>query len=167
MMDMPVAFEELPYDSRSVANHFIRLARGQGRSMTIMRVLRISYMAQGWTLALLDRPLVNDHVQAWKHGPVIPGIYYAFRPYGAYDMDPVDMVREDNLGTDVVEFLAGINAMYEDVSDWQLSQLTHLPRGPWARTYTPGIRHNIIPNEMIKEHFKSKMERAGKSDHVQ
>ena len=157
-------FQQLPFDSRIVANFIIRLAKEQGRSMTIMRVLKISYMAHGWTLALLDRPLVNDHVQAWKHGPVIPSIYYAFRPYGAYDIDPVEMVSDVELGTDTEEFLASVSRMYEKASDWQLSQLTHLQGGPWAKTYKPGVRNIIIPNELIKEHFISKLERASDGD---
>ena len=47
-----------PYDSRQVANHLINLSNQRGGPMSIMRLLKVTYMTQGWTLAVLERPLV-------------------------------------------------------------------------------------------------------------
>ena len=67
------------YDSRHIANCFIRRAKNDHESMSIMRVLKLVYMAHGWTLAVLNRPLIMDRIEAWEYGPVIPTVYYAFR----------------------------------------------------------------------------------------
>ncbi len=53
---------QYPYDSRQIANWFIRRAPDDGQSMSIMHVLKLVYMAHGWTLATLDRPLIMDRI---------------------------------------------------------------------------------------------------------
>ena len=58
-----------PYDSRQVANSLIAIANRHDQSMSIMRLLKLAYMAHGWALAIIDEPLVNDYVQAWRYGP--------------------------------------------------------------------------------------------------
>ena len=68
------------YDSRRVANEFIRAAAQEGRGLSIMTLLKFVYIAHGWTLALLDRPLITDLAEAWRYGPVVPSVYFGFRP---------------------------------------------------------------------------------------
>ena len=151
---------EHPYDSRQIANRLIRIARQSGESMSIMRVLKLAYMAHGWTLATIEGPLVNEYVQAWRYGPVIPSIYYAFRPRGVYDLDPYPLIQEGELDSEVDDLMVSVFGMYRRLSATQLSALTHIKGGPWHTTYRPGKRGLVIPNELIEEHFKDKLERA-------
>lgn len=151
---------ELPYDSREVANCLIGIANKHQQSMSIMRLLKLAYMSHGWTLAMYDEPLVNDFVQAWRYGPVIPTIYYSFRPYGVYSLQSIPIVKEQTIQEDDQEFMESIFKLYENLSDAQLSQLTHIRGGPWHQTYMPGELGIIIPNELISKHFKSKLERT-------
>ncbi len=148
-----------PYDSRKVANQFIRFAKNRGKPMTILRVLKLAYMAHGWHLALTNEPLVNEPVQAWRHGPVIPSIYYAFRPQGII-IGLFPFVKEDELDQDTKGFLSHIDEMYQGLSANRLSALTHIKGGPWDMTYRAGELGTVIPNNLIKEHFISKLERA-------
>ena len=150
----------LPYDSRQIANHLITIANERGHTMSIMRLLKLAYMTHGWTLAIFDEPLVNDYVQAWKYGPVIPIIYYTFRPHGVYNLPKVSIPKEPQTSKEICELMGVVFTLYEDLSDGQLTQLTHLPRGPWHRMYKPGELGIVIPNELISEHFKSKYERS-------
>ena len=69
------------YDSGTVANHFLRLARQQGKSLTPMQLLKLVYIAHGWSLGLYGLPLVRDEIQAWQYGPVIPNLYNRIRNY--------------------------------------------------------------------------------------
>lgn len=65
------------YDSRVVANRFLELAQERNDTLTPMQVLKLVFIAHGWTLGLLGRPLIRDEVEAWQYGPVIPALYRA------------------------------------------------------------------------------------------
>ncbi len=148
------------YDSRQIANHLISIAGEHDDSMSIMRLLKLAYMAHGWVLAIFDEPLVNDYVQAWKYGPVIPTIYYAFRPLGVYNLPKVPILKEPEINDEIYGLMDAVYGLYEGLSDGQLTQLTHLRGGPWHQMYKPGELGIVIPNELISEHFKSKHERS-------
>lgn len=149
-----------PYDSRQIANCLIKLAKERGEIMSITRLLKLAYMAHGWTLAIIEKPLVNDYVQAWRYGPVIPSIYYAFRPYGIDKLNPIQLVEESAIESDVNKLLVSVYELYRNLNASQLSALTHIKGGPWHATYVPNKRNIIIPNNLISDHFKDKLERS-------
>ncbi len=149
----------LPYDSRRIANCLIEISDRHNQPMSIMRLLKLAYMSHGWTLAMYDQPLVNDYVQAWRYGPVIPSIYYAFRPFGAYGLKTIPLVKEETIDSDDCEFIEAVYDLYKDLSGTSLSQLTHIPGGPWHKTYEPGKLGIVIPNRLISDHFKDKLAR--------
>ena len=128
--------------------------------MSITRLLKLAYMAHGWTLAIIEKPLVNDYVQAWRYGPVIPSIYYAFRPYGIDKLNPIQLVEESAIESDVNKLLVSVYELYRNLNANQLSALTHIKGGPWRATYVPNKKNIIIPNNLISDHFKDKLERS-------
>ena len=66
--------------ARDVANYFLSLVdEDQGDSISNLRLQKLMYYAQGYLLALKDRPLIHEEFEAWEHGPVIPGLYNSFR----------------------------------------------------------------------------------------
>jgi uncharacterized phage-associated protein len=69
--------------ARAVANEFLRLAEEDGRALTPLQIIKLVYIAHGWMLALYQRPLITDCVEAWKYGPVIPQLYHDVNRYGA------------------------------------------------------------------------------------
>ena len=147
-----------PYDSRQIANYFIRLANKNGQSVSVMYILKLTYMAHGWTLALYNRPLVNDHFEAWKFGPVVPTLYYAFRPYGIYNIKPL-AIHEVKLGDEIEALLTRVYDLYKGLSASQLSKLTHIKDGPWDCIYRTGKKFDVIPDKLIAAHYKDKLKR--------
>ena len=143
-----------PYDSRQIANYFIRLKRthdGQGPSIT--QLVKLVYLAHGWTLALHDRPLINDQVEAWRHGPVIRTVYHAFRPYGTSDLQPVS-IYEDPLEPEIKDLLDRVYEMYKHLTPVQLTKLVHLEGGPWCQSYQGENTYTIIEDSLIAEHYR-------------
>lgn len=47
-----------------------------------MKLQKILYFAHGWNLGLGLGPLIDDRVEAWKWGPVIPTVYHEFKKFG-------------------------------------------------------------------------------------
>ena len=52
------------------------------KSFTHKQLQKLCYYAQAWHLALLDRPLFEEEIQAWVHDPVIPALYPIYADYG-------------------------------------------------------------------------------------
>ena len=154
--------KSLPYDSRQIANHFIRFYRSRGRPISIMRVLKLVYFSHGWCLAMNNgKPLINDYVEAWKFGPVVSTVYFAFRPHGVFDLAPLDLVEEKEIAPDIEVLLNWVDKTYGKLSGKQLSLLTHIKGGPWHRVYRPGVSNLAIPNPMIRQHFEERLNKDG------
>ena len=43
---------------------------------TPMHVIKLVYLAHGWMLGFTSRALINEAVEAWTYGPVVPSTYY-------------------------------------------------------------------------------------------
>src|SRR2546430_458225 len=72
----------MAFDAKAIANELLDIAWGEKKEITPMKIQKLVYFAHGWHLAVIDRPLINEQVEAWKFGPVIRTIYTAFREYG-------------------------------------------------------------------------------------
>ena len=47
-----------------------------------MKVQELVYLASGEHLAIKGEPLIDEQVEAWRYGPVIPSLHHAFHPPG-------------------------------------------------------------------------------------
>ena len=68
--------EQKGHNPIAIANHFIDLSPN---GLTLMQLLKLSYISHGFTLALLDKPLADEYAEAWRFGPVFPSIYHEFK----------------------------------------------------------------------------------------
>ena len=150
------------HPSTQVANAFLDLAQEKNVSLTPMQLIKLVYIAHGWMLALYDRPLISDEVQAWKFGPVIPELY---RLVARFRADPVlgrlpepEAPRFDEEESALIDDVFG---KYGRRSGGVLSSLTHRPDTPWAQTWKPDSWAAPISNALIKEHHKDLAETYG------
>src|SRR4051812_24192144 len=67
----------------AVANYFIGRAMQEGKALTPMQVIKLTYLAHAWHLAISSTPLIAATVEAWKFGPVIPSLYRSLKKYGS------------------------------------------------------------------------------------
>ncbi len=147
----------MPHSAIDVANYFVRRAIHDGRPLTPMQVLKLTFLAHGWTLAWTSAPLINEPVQAWKYGPVIPSVYYAFNKYGAaHIFQPTQPV--DALPQEVKNRIEKIYVFYSPYTGSQLSALTHKKGSSWdkiAGKFTDYFPMSLeIPDSLIEEYYK-------------
>jgi uncharacterized phage-associated protein len=143
------------HDCRTVANRFLDLAFGGGDSLTPMQLLKLTYIAHGWSLGLYGRALIRDEVQAWKYGPVIPVLYNALRHYRAQPVDEnLPAPPNDELTTRELDIVRQTYNIYGNMSGVQLSSLTHQTNTPWALTYRDSCFGIVIPTDLIEEHYR-------------
>ncbi|MDC4872757.1 DUF4065 domain-containing protein, partial [Acinetobacter baumannii] len=80
-----------------VANKIIESGKNKNppQYYTPMQLLKLVYIAHGWMLALFNRPLFNEKVEAWKYGPVIPELYEAVKHYKANPVKELSVNSDD------------------------------------------------------------------------
>lgn len=127
---------------------------GRQGPMSAMKLQKLVYYAQAWSLAWEDRPLFRERIEAWAHGPVVPELYQAHR--GQWDVrgwprGNAAALREGDRETvdAVLDHYGGRSAQV--LSDW-----THAEE-PWrrARAGVPdGERGNAeITLESMMEYY--------------
>jgi uncharacterized phage-associated protein len=145
--------------ARAVANEFIRLAQADGRALTPLQLIKLVYIAHGWMLALHQRPLIGDRIEAWKYGPVIPSLYHDLKRYGGGSVkEPVSTFLHfrsvPELDEDESDLVSQVYKAYGKRTGIQLSALTHQPGTPWADTWKPNFLGLAISNDLIADHYR-------------
>src|SRR6516164_9635188 len=69
-------------DARAVANYLLSKADVDQKKLDPLQLQKLVYIAHGWHLGLLNRPLFAQRVEAWPYGPVIEDVYHAFKRFG-------------------------------------------------------------------------------------
>lgn len=141
------------HDSRSIANRFIEIAGERGNTLTPMQLLKLVYIAHGWMLGLYGVPLIRNHIQAWKFGPVIPDLYHAVKRYKDGPVVEKILVPDEQLVAAEKDLIQQVYDIYGDISGVGLSNLTHQKGTPWHRVYIDGVSRIPIPNDIIQEHY--------------
>lgn len=140
-------------DSRTVANRFLALADAKGDALTPMQLLKLVYMAHGWMLGLVGRPLIKEEVEAWQYGPVIPELYNAVRRYKSQPVAAQIEGVDGYLDGEETHIIDQVYQIYGQRSGPALSRLTHQPDSPWAKVYKRGSFGLEIPNDLIEDHY--------------
>jgi uncharacterized phage-associated protein len=124
-----VLYENVPMatSARAVANEFLRLAEEDGRALTPLQIIKLVYIAHGWMLALYQRPLIIDRIEAWKYGPVIPKLYHDMKAYGAGSVPgqlPDTFPHSKPLDAQERDLISQVYNIYGRKNGVQLSALT-------------------------------------------
>lgn len=144
------------YDVLSVADAILRIAKAKGQQLTPMQLVKLTYIAHGWSLAIRDKDLFRNRIEAWKYGPVIPDLYQATKQYGRNPM-PLDLIGGEEdfpVSPDDKKFLEEIFEAYGHLDGIKLSYLTHQAGTPWTEAYVPGLNADIS-DARINEHYKA------------
>lgn len=153
-------------NSIAVANTFINLARQDGEYLTPLRLVKLVYIAHGWSLALRNSPLIDDPVEAWQFGPVVPPVYFAFKGYGrepikekATVTDPLwgEYAPEMSPTEEGYDLLENVWRVYKKFTAAQLSTMTHQSNTPWAKSTNNGAGYGraiAISNDVIRSHYE-------------
>ena len=159
------------YSAKAIANEFLSLAESENESIAPMKIQKLVFLAHGWSLGLLGKPLISDSIQAWMYGPVIESIYHEFKQYGrccipsgkratniSFDQKGLRIKRKtpeiEDDDSDAKDLVAEVWGAYKKYNGPQLSNLTHLDGTPWKECYKEGLRGIVIPDHKIKAYYK-------------
>jgi uncharacterized phage-associated protein len=105
--------------------------------MSAMKLQKLVYYAQAWSLVWDDRPLFGERIEAWANGPVAPELYKEHR--GQFIVSCCPIGDASKLDDTAIETIGVVLRDYGDKPAQWLSDLTHAER-PWRDA------HRNIPN---------------------
>ena len=140
-------------DARQIANWFVCRADRDSQSLSIMLLLKLTYIAHGWHLEMREEPLFPNRIEAWKYGPVIVDVYTAFRQQGI-NVKQLAVAPTTPLSLDDESLLEQVWNIYGCLSATRLSDMTHITGGPWDIAIKIGGRYAPIPDDLIKMYYK-------------
>ena len=123
--------------------------------MSTMKLQKLCYYAQAWSLVWDDEPLFPEDFEAWANGPVCPKLFYATQ--GTFSVTANDeQGNSNNLDDNQKDTINRVLSHYAIHNAQWLSQLTHM-EDPWqiARINVPaGISsNNIISKESMAMYY--------------
>ena len=144
-------------DVINVANLFLSLAEDQanndlGDLMTDMKLQKMLYFAQCWHLVRHGRPLFQNKIEAWQHGPVIPDAYAFYRNYGRNQIHSKP-VQYEAFTEEELETILDVFQYYGRYSASWLRELSHKKGTPWDQVYQPNTMHIEILPDSLKTYY--------------
>ncbi len=103
------------------------ILRAHGR-MTTMKLQKLVYYSQAWSLVWDERPMFKERIQAWANGPVAPDLYR--RHQGLFKVSKWPLGKPETLSQDARDTVDAVLRFYGDKTAQYLSDLTHSER-PW------------------------------------
>jgi uncharacterized phage-associated protein len=124
--------------------------------MSAMKLEKLVYYSQAWSLVWDERPLFPERIEAWANGPVCPDLYEKHR--GTFMIYAWPWGRAKDLNQDERDTVNAVLAFYGDKTPQWLSDLTHSEE-PWKRArvgLSPGARSGrVIAHDMMAEYYSS------------
>lgn len=121
--------KSLGYEASDIAKWFVNETdRESGDDITHLKVQKLVYYAQGWSLAHFNAPLFDEDLEAWAHGPVAPSVWNKFRAFGYISIPMQKITRK--LAVPHATLLASVSEIYGIYTAKRLESMTHKER-PW------------------------------------
>jgi len=127
----------------------------QNGEMSTMKLQKLCYYAQAWSLVWDDVPIFDEDFQAWANGPVCPELFKFSQ--GKFSVDASQMKGDsNNLSETQKETINKVLDYYGNKNAQWLSRLTHMEE-PWqlARLGLPpgATSNNIITKESMAIYY--------------
>lgn len=112
---------------------------GRVGPVSAMKLQKLVYYAQAWSLVWDEKPLFPERIEAWVNGPVVPELYARHR--GMFQVTSWPGGDPERLDSDQRETVDAVLEFYANRSPQWLSDLTHSEE-PWKHA-----RRGLAPNE--------------------
>jgi uncharacterized phage-associated protein len=121
----------------SLAKELVKLSlSGDERDpLTNLRLQKLLYYAQAWSLVIRESELFSDEIVAWRHGPVVPVVYRALPGgIGASAIPPDSFASVPDLEVEDAAYMKSVWEAYNPYSALKLSRMTH-EEMPWQKAW--------------------------------
>jgi uncharacterized phage-associated protein len=145
-----------------ISDYFISVANETQTPITNLKLQKLVYYSQAWSLALLGKELIAEDFQAWVHGPVLPALYAEYKEFGwkpiyREELNGVSAQQIlDRLHEDFRNVLLDVEHEHFGMTAYALETQTH-NEDPWIIS-RQGIADDapcdfIIPKKMMQDYY--------------
>ncbi len=147
-----INWDDIPDIGRSIAVAHQLLWIRRGVATTPMQLIKLVYICHGCALGWKEEPLIEEPVEAWRYGPVVPSVYHSFKGFGDQTItvtaaDQAELIDRDK------EFISTFERPHRRLGGLQLSTMTHARGTPWHTTIRSHGEGSIIPDGLIKDYY--------------
>jgi uncharacterized phage-associated protein len=121
--------------------------------MTPLKIQKLLYYCQGYSLGLYGEPLFAESIEAWDHGPVVVSIYNRFRSLHRLCI-PLDETEEPKVDERTKKIARLVMQDKGRFSASALLNMTHKEK-PWDYTYHKLGQNRVITEAIIRDFFIS------------
>ena len=125
-------------------------------SMTTMKLQKLVYYSQAWSLVWDEEPLFEENIEAWANGPVVRELFDYHR--GMYEISAMPIGNPRLLNQEQQETIDAVLEYYGDKSAQWLIELTHI-EDPWkqARKGMPPLERGsrVMSLDTIADYYSS------------
>ena len=146
----------MSYSVLNIANKIIASTNTeQGETISNLKLQKLLYYMQGFFIAVFDKKLFENEIEAWQYGPVVREMYEHFKEFGSgtitlkADVEILDLSEaESQLFNDVME-------EYGQFSAIKLMNMTH-EELPWKNVFNKNPQGEIS-YDLLSEYFKTQI----------
>jgi uncharacterized phage-associated protein len=124
--------------------------------MSAMKLQKLVYYSQAWSLVWDERPLFEERIEAWANGPVVRDLYEKHR--GSFQVNDWPWGDSSKLDQDACDTVGAVIEFYGSKTAQWLSDLTHR-EDPWVearRGLSPGEwSDREITHSLMHEYYTS------------
>ena len=103
-------------------------------------------------MALSGKPLFDEPIEAWQHGPVVKSVYHQYKKSGAGAVTDDQPLDYSIFESETREILDEVYDVYGQFSAWKLRNMTY-EETPWKDTPVGGE----ITHDKLKEFFSTRI----------
>ncbi len=124
--------------------------------MTTIKLQKIVYYCQAWSLGWDGKPLFEEEFEAWANGPVCSELFHKHQGKFIVDETLFSDIDDYSFSEDEEETLQSVLDYYGDKEPHWLSELTH-KEAPW-REARMGVAegspcNNVISKECMQQYY--------------
>jgi uncharacterized phage-associated protein len=119
--------------------------------MTTMKLQKLIYYSQAWSVVWDDDVLFPERIEAWKNGPVVRELWDTTR--GQFRVSRIDHGDSSRLSDDQKVTVERVLRFYGDKDAQWLSDLTHM-EDPWKDAFAICQNTEITP-AALSEYYSS------------
>lgn len=145
--------------SQKLAHWFILKSKEDAKPLTPAKLMKLAVFACYEYVWKFKEPLLNESVEAWENGPVIPSLHHEYKEQQAHSPIENPSRRQSPLEADA-ELEAFLQSIWKDYGKYttrQLDRISQQTYSPWSMTLGRSRRENhpAITESILLEYYDS------------